>query len=139
MRHTMGDPALLDEILKNPGTALVSLGGIGGGVLWLRNYFKSLGLSDTNRNLEESKLLGADEVVKLLREEVGRLAVMNKSLSQEIRDFQAEMVALRNENADLRTEIHTLNNHIKTLQESQESKCDKCRDKISCESQLSMV
>jgi FtsZ-binding cell division protein ZapB len=125
----MSDPTWFDELTKNTTALIASVGGIGAVGLWLRKYFKDMGLTDQARELDVNKITGVDDVITMLRSEISRLAEMNKVLSNEIRDFQSEIVLLRNENIDLRSEIHELNEQIKLLQASASRKREDYQDK----------
>lgn len=105
----------LDEIVKDPLTTTGVVGALGGALLWIRKYFKDMGLEDKARNLDVAKISGAEDIILLLRDEVTRLAEMNRVLSGEIKTLQAEIVALRTENASLQFEIEGLNGQISRL------------------------
>ena len=68
---------------------------------------------------------GESDVIRILREEVGRLAGINAQLATSLNQLQTEIVELRGENAELKAEIRTLNGQIKTMRRVREE-CRGC-------------
>ncbi len=108
-----------DQIINDSVVITASAGGVVALALYIRKIFGGLGL-------ENARVAGENDVIRILRDEVNRLADTNTKMAVALRDLQEEVTRLRKENSDLSTEIETLSNEIKSLARKQAEKCEVC-------------
>lgn len=87
--------------------------GIGGliAALFAKFAFRKFTEEETATNRAE----GETDIIEQLRREVDRLAAMNEQLSEKLAEFQKQIIDLRLENAELKSEIQALNLQLKRL------------------------
>lgn len=89
-------------------TTFASAGGFVALALYLRKVFRSMGLDNDRVDAER-------DIIKGLRDEVTRMAMINTEMSAAIMRLQLEVINLRNENTNLTSEIHALRNENANL------------------------
>ena len=68
---------------------------------------------------------GEGDIIEQLRKEVDRMGTINETLSGKVAELQDQIIKLRGENAELKSEIQALNLQIRTMGNRQEI-CGNC-------------
>ena len=90
-------------------------GGVVGLVLYIRKLFKDIGLEDSKRRNEQESTDAVTSIIQTMREELARLATMNKSLSTEIEQLQHCVIMIRKEKDELALEVAQLTRELSKL------------------------
>lgn len=64
---------------------------------------------------------GEADVIQVLRDEVGRLALLNASLSESVGELQQQVISLRTENGELKAEIQTLTIQLRQMRQQSDA------------------
>jgi len=111
MNKTMDEittPAAIGEWVK-----LIGATGVGGLVM---AFFAKFAF---RKMIEEGaagqRAAGETDIIEQLRTEVDRMGKINDTLSGKVAELQEQIIKLRSENAELKSEIQALNFQIKTM------------------------
>ena len=108
----MDEPTNIAEWMK-----LIGATGVGGLLMTL--FAKITFRKMAEENVGSQRANGEMDIIEQLRAEVDRMGKINDTLSGKVAELQEQIIKLRSENAELKSEIQALNYQIKSMKPGQ--------------------